>query len=230
MIPPCRPPAPPPADGRVLGLLRADGVRREARGGAAVGERDRVVRFAFMLLPVLAVPRLARKAVEFQRLDLLVYRGIFGGRPCCSTSSPSPTCRWASRRCSTTPRRCSASSSPRSSSASARTAGCPVPLAAALVGLVLAAGGGGAAGALLRFGRWEMAGLASAVLSGRGGHRHPRRPPHRGLAGRSTAAFPSAACSPRRPSRLPGFRRPTLREWLSARRRGRAAPSWPSSS
>lgn len=35
-------------------------------------------RFAFMTLPVL-VPSVARKTVTFQRLDLLFYRGVFGG-------------------------------------------------------------------------------------------------------------------------------------------------------
>src|SRR4029077_4493293 len=37
------------------------------------------IRFAIMLLPLAAVPRLARRALQFQRLDLLVYRGVFGG-------------------------------------------------------------------------------------------------------------------------------------------------------
>lgn len=36
-------------------------------------------RFAFMLTPFLAVPRLIRRALTFQRLDLLLYRGLFGG-------------------------------------------------------------------------------------------------------------------------------------------------------
>ena len=37
------------------------------------------IRFALMLLPFVAVPRLARKALAYERLDLLLYRGIFGG-------------------------------------------------------------------------------------------------------------------------------------------------------
>lgn len=36
-------------------------------------------RFAFMLVPLLAVPALLRRALEFERLDLLIYRGVFGG-------------------------------------------------------------------------------------------------------------------------------------------------------
>jgi len=43
-------------------------------GGAEVA----FVRFLVMLTPF-AVPALARRAVTFQRVDLLVYRGVFGG-------------------------------------------------------------------------------------------------------------------------------------------------------
>jgi drug/metabolite transporter (DMT)-like permease len=37
------------------------------------------VRFAIMLLPVLLVPGLRRRATAFRRVDLLLYRGVFGG-------------------------------------------------------------------------------------------------------------------------------------------------------
>src|SRR5436305_628001 len=37
------------------------------------------MRFAFMAVPVVAVPRLLRQALDFQRVDLLIYRGVFGG-------------------------------------------------------------------------------------------------------------------------------------------------------
>src|SRR5260370_40300639 len=37
------------------------------------------VRFAVGLSPLLLVPRFRRTAVRFQRLDLLFYRGFFGG-------------------------------------------------------------------------------------------------------------------------------------------------------
>lgn len=123
-------------------------------------------RFAFMMLPVLLVPGLARKAGTFQRLDLLLYRGIFGGTAVLlyflaiehvpvgiatllNYSSPIWSVAFA-----------------------ALFLGEPVdrrlllPLLAALTGMVLAAGGGGGAGELLRFGVWEAVGLASAVLSG----------------------------------------------------------------
>ncbi len=37
------------------------------------------LRFALMLIPLLVSPTLARRALEFERLDLLAYRGLFGG-------------------------------------------------------------------------------------------------------------------------------------------------------
>lgn len=36
-------------------------------------------RFLMMLLPVVAVPSILRRALTWQRVDLLVYRGVFGG-------------------------------------------------------------------------------------------------------------------------------------------------------
>ncbi|HEV8629737.1 MAG TPA: DMT family transporter [Thermoanaerobaculia bacterium] len=44
-------------------------------GGAEVA----AMRFAFGLLPVLLSPRLRRRALTWQRRDLLLYRGFFGG-------------------------------------------------------------------------------------------------------------------------------------------------------
>jgi drug/metabolite transporter (DMT)-like permease len=43
------------------------------------GPQVAVVRFAFGLLPCLLIPRYRRAAFRFQRLDLLAYRGFFGG-------------------------------------------------------------------------------------------------------------------------------------------------------
>jgi drug/metabolite transporter (DMT)-like permease len=43
------------------------------------GPEVALVRFAVGLLPVLVVPRYRRAAMQFQRLDLLFYRGFFGG-------------------------------------------------------------------------------------------------------------------------------------------------------
>ena len=122
-------------------------------------------RFAIMLAPLVAVPRLGRKALEFQRLDLLAYRGIFGGTAVLlyflaiahipvgiatllNYSSPVYSVLFAAlflgervdRRLL-------------------------LPLAAALVGLALTVTGDHG-GTPFRFGLWEIAGIASGVLSG----------------------------------------------------------------
>ena len=125
------------------------------------------LRFAFMLLPLVVVPGLARKAVEFQRLDLLLYRGIFGGTAVLlyflalahipvglatllNYSAPVFSVPFAAIFLG--------------ERADRRLL---LPLVSALVGMTLAAGGGGGgAGALLHFGPWELAGMGSAVLSG----------------------------------------------------------------
>jgi drug/metabolite transporter (DMT)-like permease len=126
-------------------------------------------RFAFMMLPVVLVPPLARKAVTFQRLDLLLYRGIFGGSAVLlyflaldhmpvgiatllNYSSPIFSVAFAALFLG--------------ERVDGRLA---LPMIAALSGMVLAAGGGagdGGRGELLRFGLWEALGMASAVLAG----------------------------------------------------------------
>jgi len=122
-------------------------------------------RFAFMLLPVVLVPPLARKAVTFQRLDLLFYRGLFGG-------SAVLLYFFALEHMPVGIATLLNYSSPIFSVAFAalflgeRVDGrLLLPLIAALSGMVLAAGGGGGLGGI-RFGLWEALGMASAVLSG----------------------------------------------------------------
>jgi len=124
------------------------------------------MRFAVMLVPLVAAPRLARRALDFERADLLIYRGVFGGTAVLlyflaiahipvgiatllNYTSPIYSIAFAAlflgervdRRLL-------------------------LPLAAALVGMVLAAGGGHTTGPLLQLGRWELVGIASSVLSG----------------------------------------------------------------
>lgn len=43
------------------------------------GSQVAFIRFAIGLLPALLIPRFRRRAMTFQRLDLLFYRGFFGG-------------------------------------------------------------------------------------------------------------------------------------------------------
>jgi drug/metabolite transporter (DMT)-like permease len=129
------------------------------------GAQIAALRFAMMLLPVVAVPALARRAVAYRRLDVLLYRGIFGGlavllyflaiahvpvglATLLNNSSPVFSVLFASLFLGER-------ADPRLF----------LPLVLALAGMALAAGGGGG-GPILRFGRWELAAVGSAVLAG----------------------------------------------------------------
>jgi len=169
-------------------------------------------RFAIMLLPVLAVPSLARQAVTFQRLDLLLYRGFFGGvavllyflaiehvpvgiATLLNYASPIFSVAFAAMFLG--------------ERADRRLL---LPLGAALAGMALAAGGGGEAG-LLRFGIWEVVGLCSAVLSGAAvtAIRAARRTEGSWAIYGSLTIFGLLATAP---LGLSGFRAPTPRQWL----------------
>ncbi len=169
-------------------------------------------RFVFMLVPVVAVPSLARKAVTFQRLDLLLYRGLFGGvavllyfltiehvpvgiATLLNYSSPIFSVAFA-----------------------ALFLGEPVdrrllvPLAVAFAGVVLVARGDGAGG-WLHFGVWEAAGLASAVLSGAAvaAIRAARRTEGSWSIYGSLTLFGLIATAP---FAVASYRAPTPRQWL----------------
>ncbi|HEV2845396.1 MAG TPA: DMT family transporter, partial [Thermoanaerobaculia bacterium] len=175
------------------------------------GSQVAFLRFAFMLAPLLVVPGAARKAVTWQRLDLLFYRGLFGGTAVLlyflaikhipvgiatllNYSAPVFSVTFAAfflgekvdRRLL-------------------------FPLLAALCGVVLAAGGGGLGG--FRFGIWEAAGVASAILSGAAvtAIRAARRTEGSWAIYGSFTLFGLLATSP---FGVPGFRAPTPREWL----------------
>jgi drug/metabolite transporter (DMT)-like permease len=177
------------------------------------GSQVAFLRFAFMLLPVVLVPSLARKAVTFQRLDLLVYRGIFGGTAVLlyflaiahvpvgiatllNYASPIFSVAFAALFLG--------------ERADRRLL---LPLVAALTGMVLAAGGGGGIGGRLHFGVWELAGLASSVLSGAAvtAIRAARRTEGSWAIYGSFSIFGLLAAAP---FGLAGFRPPTPRQWL----------------
>lgn len=177
------------------------------------GSQVAFLRFVFMLLPVVVVPRLARKSMEFQRIDLLLYRGVFGGvavlcyflaiahipvglATLINYASPVFSVPFAAfflgervdRRLL-------------------------LPLVMALVGMALAAGGGGSAGSLFHFGLWEGLAVASSVLSGAAltAIRAARRTESSWAIYGSFSLFGMLAAAP---FALPGFVAPTSREWL----------------
>jgi drug/metabolite transporter (DMT)-like permease len=60
--------------------LASGGVGSGGVGCARIGGAEvAAMRFAFGLLPLLLVPRVRRRALDWQRRDLLLYRGLFGG-------------------------------------------------------------------------------------------------------------------------------------------------------
>src|SRR4051812_10267592 len=199
-------------------------------------------RFVFMTLFVLLVPSAPRKAVTFQRLDLLFYRGVFGGTAVLlyflviahisvgiatllNYSSPVFAVAFAA--------------------VFLGERGHPrllLPAAAALAGLGLSAGGGGGGvrlrppggprpgaggggpaggggggGVSLRPGGGAGAG-GGAPLGGRG-PRHPRPPPYRGVVGglRQLHAVRAARLGAVRDRRVPPAVPPGV---AAARRRG----------
>jgi drug/metabolite transporter (DMT)-like permease len=177
------------------------------------GSQVAFVRFIIMMLPVLAVPRLARKAVEYRRLDLLIYRGVFGGvavllyflaiahipvgiATLFNYSSPIFSVPFAAlflgervdRRLL-------------------------LPLVAALSGLFFVATGNHGDGPLLHLGVWELVGMGSSVLSGAA--LTAIRAARRSEGSWSIyGSFSLCGLLATAPFALATFRRPTTTEWL----------------
>jgi drug/metabolite transporter (DMT)-like permease len=177
------------------------------------GAEVATVRFLIMLAPVLLVPDLRRRARRWQRLDLLLYRGIFGGlavllyylaiehvsvgmATLLNYTAPIFAVLFAARFLGER-------MDPR----------LVAPLATAFAGVLLVSHGRAAAGELLRFGHWEAVGLASAVLSGAAlaAIRAARRT-EGSLA--IYSSFSLAGLAAAAPFALPAWRSPTGREWL----------------
>jgi drug/metabolite transporter (DMT)-like permease len=177
------------------------------------GSQVAFVRFTIMLLPVMAVPRLARKAVEYKRLDLLIYRGVFGGvavllyflaiehipvgiATLFNYSSPIFSVPFAAlflgervdRRLL-------------------------LPLVSALTGLFFVATGNHGAGPLLHLGVWELVGVGASVLSGAA--LTAIRAARRSEGSWSIyGSFSLCGLLAAAPFALATFRRPTTTEWL----------------
>lgn len=177
------------------------------------GSQVAFFRFAFMLLPVVLIPGMLRKAMTFERLDILFYRGIFGGvavllyflaiehvpvgiATLLNYSSPIFSVVFAALFLG---ERVDRRLLP--------------PLVAALVGMVLVAGGGAGTAGGLRFGIWEAAGLASSVLSGAAvtAIRAARRTEGSWAIYGSFTLFGLLATAP---FGIAQFRPPTRTEWL----------------
>ena len=171
------------------------------------------VRFVFMLLPVLAVPRLVRSALSFQRVDLLVYRGLFGGTAvlCYFLAIAHIPVGVATLLNNASP--------VWSVAFAAFFLDEPIdrrlllPALVALTGMALAAGGGHGAGAFLTLGRWEAVGFGSSILSGAAyaAIRAARRTEGSWSVYGSFCLFGLLSTTP---FAVAGFTRPTSHEWL----------------
>lgn len=130
------------------------------------GPQVATVRFAIGILPPLLVPRYRRAALRFQRVDLLFYRGLFGGTAVLlyfiaishisvgvatllNYTAPifSGTLSLLFLRERTSPR-------------------VLIPMTVALSGIYLVVRSHAQPGDLFGFGKWELVGLGSAVCSG----------------------------------------------------------------
>ncbi len=176
------------------------------------GAQVAFLRFAVMMVPILAVPSVAKKAFTFQRLDILLYRGVFGGiavllyflaiehvpvgiATLLNYSSPIFSVAFAALFLG-----------------EAVDRRLLVPLLTAVTGVVLVALGG-AEGGGLRFGLWEAVGIGSSILSGAAvtAIRAARRTEGSWAVYGSLTLFGLLATAP---FGLAGFERPGAREWL----------------
>ena len=177
------------------------------------GAQVAFLRFAVMMMPILAVPSVAKKAFTFQRLDILLYRGLFGGvavllyflaiehipvgiATLLNYSSPIFSVAFAALFLG-----------------EAVDRRLLLPLVTALTGMVLVALGGGGAGTGFRFGVWEAVGIGSSILSGAAvaAIRAARRTEGSWAVYGSLTLFGLLATAP---FGIAGYRSPGAREWL----------------
>lgn len=130
------------------------------------GAQVAMIRFATGLIPPLLVPRYRRSAFTFHRLDLLFYRGVFGGSAvlCYFIAIEKISVGVATLLNYTSPLFSGIFSMVFLKERISPKVLIPVPIALAGVYLVVQAHA--RPGDILGFGKWELVGLCSAVLSG----------------------------------------------------------------
>ncbi|MCU1347588.1 MAG: hypothetical protein JWO56_618 [Acidobacteria bacterium] len=130
------------------------------------GPQVAMIRFASGLLPCLLVPRWRRSALHFHRLDLLFYRGFFGGLAVLFyfIAIEHTTVGVATLLNYTAPIFSGVYSMLFIGEKFSAKVLFPLPVA--LAGIFLVVHAHAAPGDLLGFGKWELVGIASAVCSG----------------------------------------------------------------
>lgn len=130
------------------------------------GSEVALIRFATGLLPALLVPRFRTSAFTFKRLDLLFYRGLFGGSAvlCYFIAIEKISVGVATLLNYTSPLFSGVLSvlflRERISSKVL------IPMPVALAGVYLVVRANARPGDVLGFGKWELVGLCSGILSG----------------------------------------------------------------
>jgi len=130
------------------------------------GSQVAMIRFAIGLTPALLIPRYRRSAFTFQRLDLLFYRGFFGGLAvlCYFIAIAHINVGVATLLNYTAPL-----FSGTFSIVFLREHISPkvlIPMPIALTGVLLVVHANARPGDILGFGKWELIGLLSALFSG----------------------------------------------------------------
>lgn len=130
------------------------------------GAQVAMIRFAAGMLPALLIPRFRRSALQYQRLDLLFYRGFFGGLAvlCYFIAIEKISVGVATLLNYTAPL-----FSGTFSILFLRERISPkvlIPMPIALLGVFLVVHAHAQPGDILGFGKWELVGVLSAVLSG----------------------------------------------------------------
>jgi drug/metabolite transporter (DMT)-like permease len=130
------------------------------------GSQVAMIRFATGLLPALLIPRFRRSAFTFQRLDLLFYRGFFGGLAvlCYFVAIEHIHVGVATLLNYTAPLFSGIFSIAFLHERISPKVLLPMPVA--LAGVFLVVHANARPGDILGFGTWELVGLLSAVLSG----------------------------------------------------------------
>lgn len=151
------------ASAALFGLMAFEAKVASAR---LSGPQVAMIRFAIHLVPVIVIPSYRRAAAHFERLDLLLYRGFFGGL---AVLLYFITIAHVDVGIATLLNYTSPIFSGIFSMLFLRERITPkvlIPMPIALAGIFLVVHAHARPGDILGFGRWEMVGLLSALSSG----------------------------------------------------------------
>ena len=178
------------------------------------GPQVALIRFAVGILPCLLVPRWRRAATHWQRADLILYRGFFGGMAVLFyfIAIEHTTVGVATLLNYSAPIFSGIFSTLFIGEHFSRKVLIPLPVA--LTGIFLVVHAHAAPGDILGFGKWELMGVASAVCSGIAvtAMRAARRSESSWAVYGSFCAFGVLTNAP---LALMHWKRPTHEEWLA---------------